>query len=457
MEQNQPSFLFASSFFVLFVGVMIVSMFLLQTDPHMPLIVSLVLILGAAKRLGYKWEQLEEGLLTGIQTGIKPMLILMLVGVVIAVWMMSGTVPTLLFYGLQLISPEWFAVSALTVCIFVSTFTGSSFTTIGTIGVAMMGIGAALGVNPALAAGAIICGACFGDKMSPLSDTTNFAPGIVGVELFAHIRHLLWTTVPALAITYLLFLFLGQGGSGDLPNVSAMLSSLEASFTVSALALLSPLLVVVLAAKRYPVLPVLVAGIVTGLLTAMFLQGEYSLGSVFNVMQSGFERETGNELIDEIVQAGGLQSMMWSISLIFIALALGGVAQKIGLIESLFQHLSRFLSKRGHLIASTAAGSISVNLMTGEQYLSILLPGKTFQSYYEKLGLQMKNLSRTLEDAGTLVNPLIPWGVSGAFFAQTLGVPVVDYLPYAFFLFLSPVFTLVYGYTGIGMGREAQN
>ncbi|WP_078391342.1 Na+/H+ antiporter NhaC [Shouchella patagoniensis] len=443
--------LMAILYFIVFILIMVGGMFIIQAPPHMLILIALTVTIIWGRFLGITYSDLETAAINGVRAGVQPILILMLVGVVIAVWMMSGTVPTLLFYGVQLLSPEWFAISALTVCIVVSTFTGSSFTTIGTVGVALMGIGIALDVPAPLVAGAIVSGACFGDKMSPLSDTTNFAPAVAGVNLFTHIRHLMWTTIPALTLTYLLFLFIGRGEASGHSDIPAVLSALDSSFVISWLALTPPVIVVILVKLRFPVLPVLVAGIVAGILVSFFVQGQQSLSTIFNALQSGLDVSTGSEMVDEIIQTGGLESMMFAVSLIIFALALGGVVQKIGVIEALFVNAERILLKRGHLIASTAAASIGVNVTTGEQYLSILLPGQFFKQHYKKAGEPMKNLSRTLEDAGTLVNPLIPWGVSGAFYAESLGVSVVEYAPYAFFLFLSPILTIIFGYAGIGV------
>ncbi|AIC94289.1 Na+/H+ antiporter NhaC [Shouchella lehensis] len=442
----------------LMMALIITSMTAFQAEPHIPLLICLVVVSIIGLFLNIKWDQLEKAMIKGVTDGTKAIIILSLVGIVIAVWMMSGTVPTILFYGLTFITPEWFAVSALMICMIVSSFTGSSFTTIGSVGVAMMGIGLALGVNPAMAAGAIICGACFGDKMSPLSDTTNLASGVTGVDLFVHIRHLMWTTIPSFIITLIIFFFIGRSYSTTtIEGIQEMLTTLDASFSISFLTLLSPLIVVILAFIRFPTVPALVVGILTGLLTVGLVQGNWLISEWFTVVQHGFILETGNDAINAIVDAGGLQSMMWSISLVIIALLLGSLIQRIGLIDGLLEFFRSFLSNRGNLIGATAASSISVNALTGEQYLSILLPSKAFEMHYERLNIAKKNLSRTLEDAGTLVNPLIPWGVSGAFFASTLGVAVMDYIPFAFFLFLSPILTVLFGYLGIGVGKSTES
>ncbi|WP_261129465.1 Na+/H+ antiporter NhaC [Bacillus sp. Marseille-Q3570] len=452
--KNNVMFSFIS--LILLVGIILYSMLILKTEPHIPLLLSLVSIAFLAKGFGYKWEQMEKGLIDGIIVGIKPVLILMVIGMLIGTWMMSGTVPTMLYYGIDFIKPHWFTISALLVTIIVSSFTGSSFTTIGTVGVALMGLSASLGIHPGLAAGSIICGACFGDKMSPLSDTTNFAPAVAGVGLFNHIKHMMWTTIPALLITIVIFLSMGTGADGvdGLNSIKQVQENLTQSFNISGWTLLSPLVVIVLALMRFPTIPALIVGVITGIITILFVQGQSSGAAIFTMLQNGVEMETGGKTVDEIVNRGGIQSMMWSVSLIWIALALGGLVRALGILETFVRLMERKIKSRGNIIATTAVSSIGVNVFTGEQYLSILIPGQSFKPHFEKQQLDLRNLSRTLEDAGTLVNPLIPWGVSGAFFASTLGVDVISYLPYVFFLFLSPLFTILLGYTGIGIGKK---
>ncbi len=431
--------------------------FLLKLEPHIPLAAAAALLAGTGVLLGIPREKMKQGMVNGIMAGIMPIIILGLIGMLIGAWMLSGTVPVLLAAGFDVLHPSWFLTSALFISILVSTFTGSAFTTVGTVGVALLGIAAVLGIEPALAAGAVISGAAFGDKMSPLSDTTNFASGIAGVDLNEHIRHMLWTTLPALIVTAGFFVVMGDhsaAGTG-LQDIKAATAALDAHFNLSYWALLSPILVMVMAMKRVLTITVLLTGIGTALLTAVFLQ-HAALNEAFSVLQQGYKADTGNEIIDGIVNRGGLQSMMWPISLIMIALAFGGMLQEIGVIEKAMAGAVSKMKRNGDLIAATAGSSIGVNLMTGEQYLSILLPGQTFQPLFAERGVAEKNLSRTLEDAGTLINPLIPWGVSGAFFASTLGVPVAAYAPFAVFLYLSPVFSILLGYSGIGFPKTSK-
>ena len=415
-----------------------------KAEPHLAILSSLIFVTVYAAFRGFGYETLEQHMINGIREAIKPILIMLLVGMTIAVWMMSGAVPTLLHFGLETLSATWFAPSALIITMIVSTFTGSSFTTIGTVGVALMGIAVALGVNPALAAGAIISGACFGDKMSPLSDTTNFAPGIVNVSVFDHIRFMMGTTVPAITITFILFFIFGQGnGAIDAATIGSTQQELTRLFTLSPWTLLSPLLVMILALRKTPVVPTLIAGILSGLLLTGLTQGNWNVGQWMSVIQNGLKMESDNKTVTSIISKGGLQSMMWSVSLVMLALAFGGVLRGIGVIDVIIEKTVSKLKRDGSIISSAALASIGVNIMAGEQYLSILLPGQAFKKIFEERSIDLRFLSRALEDGGTLVNPLIPWGVSGAFFASTLGVPVTAYVPFAFFLLLSPFFTFL--------------
>jgi len=437
---------FSKSIFliVLILALLFVSIFLLKSEPHLPLLAATVGTATMLRLFGFPWKKLESAIIQGIQTAIIPILILSLIGILIAVWMMSGTVPTILYYGMDYIKPQFFAVSALYVTIIVSMFTGSSFTTVSTVGVAFMGIALTTGISPTLAAGAIICGACFGDKMSPLSDTTNFAPAVAGVSIFTHIRNMMYTTIPALIITTVFFVFAPKPEAMDLSSIQQIKLALQEGFQIHWLTLMSPIAVIACSFKRVSIIPTLVIGIVTGLLVTAFVQHQTAIDVWFSVMQSGYNSSIANETVASIVNRGGLQSMMWSVSLILIALSLGGLLQHCGVIDAFFRKVIQPLKRSSAIVLMTGASSIAVNGMTGEQYLSILLPGQMFKDEYNRRGIPAKTLSRTLEDCGTLVNPLIPWGVSGAFFAATLGVPVIEYLPYATFLWMSPIITFAY-------------
>jgi NhaC family Na+:H+ antiporter len=421
-----------------------VSLLFWKTEPHIPLLAATVAAALLLRCFGIRWAQMETSMLQGIQSAVIPMLILSLIGILIGVWMLSGTVPTILSYGIAYIQPQYFTISALFLTVIVSALTGSSFTTVSTVGVALMGIAAALGIDPYITAGAVICGACFGDKMSPLSDTTTFAAAVADVPLFTHVRSMARTSIPALLISAVCFFLWESGGEADLHQIEAIQQELNRHFTIHWLTLLSPLTVVVCSIKRKPILPTLVAGIVTGLLVAALVQQETSPARWFQVMQHGFQEEFANQTVASIVNRGGLLSMTWSLSLILIALALGGLLQHCGVFTSLFHAWMTRVKRGGQVIWLAGSSSILVNGLTGEQYLSIVLPGQMFRTEFERRGLERRLLSRTLEDCGTLVNPLIPWGVSGAFFTSTLHIATVEYLPYALFLWLSPLLTFAY-------------
>ncbi|MGD6818055.1 Na+/H+ antiporter NhaC [Metabacillus sp. 84] len=429
-------------------GTIFTCLFFIKTEPHLPLFLCLVFLalFGTAK--GTKWKDLEQGIAGGIQNGIQPILILSLIGMLIAAWMFSGTIPTVIHFSLSVIEPQFLLLTGLICCMIVSILVGSSFTTVSTVGVALMGIAAASGIPLEWAAGAVICGACFGDKMSPMSDTTNFAAGVASVSIVEHIRHMSKTTIPAILITVVIFFIMGRSltinpaGSGEMQEI---MRTIVSTVTIGWFTLLSPIGVIILAVMRKPIIPTLIFGIATAGMTGIF-SGNGEFGQFLGVLQNGTKFDISNEQAASILNRGGLQSMMWSVSLIMIAFALGGLMDRLGVIRALMNGLIQKVKTRGQLIASTAASSVSVNLATGEQYMSILIPGQSLKALYEKLNYPGRYMSRTLEDAGTLVNPLIPWGVSGAFFAQSLGVDVIQYLPFAFFLYLSPIFTIVFGF-----------
>ncbi|UGB31584.1 Na+/H+ antiporter NhaC [Metabacillus sp. B2-18] len=450
MNDQIKNFTFQQSLLILLLvlATIFASLFVLKTEPHIALLICLVLISIIGLLNKFKWKALETGIVQGIQNGIQPIIILALIGVLIGAWMSSGTIPTVMVYALTVINPEYLLMTSLFSCMVISSLVGSSFTTVSTIGVALMGAGMAAGLPIEWVAGAIISGACFGDKMSPMSDTTNFASGVSSVDLFTHIKHMTFTTLPSILIAALIFFILGRITPIDFTSIDDMknmISIIESQVNISFITLFSPLIVIILAIKRVAVIPSLVIGIITAGITAIVFQG-LMLNEFLTVLQNGTSYSIENEQVSNMLNRGGLQSMMWSISLILIAFAFGGLLNTLSIIPTLLNGLIERIQSKGQLILSTAASSFGVNLLTGEQYLSILIPGQTFKGLYDKIKLDRKYLSRTLEDAGTLLNPLIPWGVSGAFFAQTLGVPVLAFLPFAFFLYLSPIFTVIYGF-----------
>jgi len=428
--------------------------FEVEGEVHIPLILGALVAAGMAMwRLGYTWRDIEEGIVSTISGTMQAILILAIIGMIIGTWILGGIVPTLIYYGLQILSPGLFLVAACLLCSVVSLATGSSWTTAGTVGIALMGVAAGLGVPAPMAAGAIISGAYFGDKMSPLSDTTNLAPAMAGAKLFDHVSHMVYTTGTSLVIALVGFGILGARFAGkelDVANINSILDLMRNNFNINPLLLIVPILVIIMVAKRVPAIPGLFIGTLLGGLAAMIFQGA-SFAGVMDAMQNGVSSETGNEILDTLLTRGGYQSMMWTISLILAALTFGGILEKTGMLESIGKVILRYAKSTGSLVTATVITSIITNIMAGDQYLSIVLPGKMYKDEFRKRGLAPRNLSRCLEDAGTLTSPLVPWNTCGATMSTYLGVPTIEYLPYAFLNLVNPIVSIVFGFTGITM------
>lgn len=423
-------------------------------DVHIPLILgALIAAIVAVWRLGYTWGDIEEGIISTISGTMQAIIILAIIGMIIGTWILGGIVPTLIYYGLQILSPGFFLVAACLLCAVVSLASGSSWTTAGTVGIALMGVAAGLGVPASMAAGAIISGAYFGDKMSPLSDTTNLAPAMAGATLFDHVRHMFYTTGVSLIIALVGFAIIGASFAGrelDASNINSILELMKSNFNLNPLLLLVPVIVIVMVAKKVPAIPGLFVGTLLGGLAAILFQGS-SLANVIDAMQNGVVSETGNEILDALLTRGGYQSMMWTISLILAALTFGGILEKTGMLESIGKVVLRFANSTGSLVTATILTSIITNVVAGDQYLSLVLPGKMYKDEFHKRGLAPRNLSRCLEDAGTLTSPLIPWNTCGATMQTYLGVSTIEYLPYCFLNLVNPILSIVFGFTGITM------
>lgn len=417
-------------------------------------------------RMGYKWKDMQDAMVHGVSLSMGAIFILLVVGSLIGTWIMAGIVPTMIFLGLQILNPSIFFVACCIICALVAVATGSSWTTVSTVGIALVGIAGAFQLNLGMAAGAIVSGAYFGDKLSPLSDTTNLAPAMVGTELFTHIRHMLWTTVPSITLALILFAILGlvsgpaQGGDAGL---DAMLVALEGSFNVSWYMLLPVGIVLFVIYKKMPAFPALLLGALLGGVVAMIFQQEVVLTYVgqtelprFFALLKGFwmamfgeyVASTGNAGLDDLLTRGGMSSMLPTIWLVISAMMFGAVMEKTGMLNVLAQHILSMVKSTGGLIVSTLSTAIGMNIVAGDQYISIVVPGRMFRAEFEKRKLHPKNLSRALEDSGTLTSALIPWNTCGAFMASALGVPTLVYMPYAFFNYFNPVISAVYGFTG---------
>ena len=441
----------ASLFVLLFLFVaMGISVLWLSIPVHVTLILTILVAAIVAMRSGYTWKEIQDAMLYGADLAMLPMLILMIIGVVIGTWVASGTIQTLIYYGLLILRPSYFLLAAAVIVGIASLATGSSYTSGGTVGVAMMGIGMGLGVPPAMTAGAVISGAIIGDKMSPLSDSTNLASAVGEADLFDHIKSMMYTTGPAFGIALVLYLVMGffvVEGSADTSQVDLILVTLKDSFAINPVLLLPPVLVIVLAVMKFPSLPTMILASLLAAVLAMIYQGA-TVTSITNVMNYGFSADTGNAMVDKLVSRGGLQSMMWTVSLGFIGVGLGGILEKTRMLESFLGRLASLITKTGGLVATTVVSAIILNLATASQYMAIIITGRMVIPEYRKKKLQPRVLSRTLEDAGTVFSPMVPWGLCGVFFTGALGVPTVQYFPFVFLALLVPIVAVIYGYTG---------
>lgn len=428
-----------------------------NVDPHIPLILSTgVAALIGVFRLGYKWSELEEGILQTITMALQALLILLIVGTLIGTWILGGVVPSMIFWGLKILSPGIFLVATLLICSIVSVATGSSWTTAGTVGIALLGIGQTLGIPSPVIAGAIISGAYFGDKMSPLSDTTNLAPAMAGANLFDHIRHMVYTTGPAYLISVILYAFIGMkyaGQSLDTTQIDIIKETLVSNFsTLSPILMLAPVAVIVMVILKVPAIPALLTGTLLGGLFAMIFQGA-NFGDVMTAMHYGYESHTGIVSVDELLTRGGLDNMLWTVSLIICALSFGGILEKTGMLETIARNILKFAKGTFGLVLATIITCIMTNIVTGDQYLGIVMPGRMYKDEYKNRGLAAKNLSRAIEDSATVTSALIPWTTCGSYMIATLGLNPMAYLPYAFLNILTPVVSLVLAATGWTMTK----
>lgn len=416
-------------------------------------------------RNGYTWAALEKGIVHGISLALGAILILLVVGSLIGSWILAGIVPTMIYYGLSLLTPALFFAAACLICCVVSLATGSSWTTAGTVGVALIGIAAAQNLNPGLAAGAVVSGAYFGDKMSPLSDTTNLAPAMAGTDLFTHIRHMAWTTTPSITIAVILFAVIGLNAAAptQTAGVEVIQQALRAQFEIGPHLLIPMVIVLGLVIMKMPAFPALLIGALVGCLFAVIFQQQAVLTYVAQPELSrgaalvkgawmslfdGFKLTSGNVALDDLLSRGGMSSMLSTVWLIVAAMMFGAVMETTGMLQRLAASILTTVSGAGSLIAATLVTSFGMNVVASDQYIAIVLPGRMFRAEYKRRGLHPKNLSRALEDAGTLTSPLVPWNTCGAFMATTLGVATFTYAPYAFFNLINPVVSAIYGFTG---------
>lgn len=421
--------------------------------------VAVVILIGMKN--GHSWESMEKGMLNGIQLSLKPILILFLVGALIGVWILSGTVPYLILLGMNIISPDWFYAAVCLICAIVSLCIGSSWTVAGTIGIAAIGAAQALDLSLSITAGAIISGAYFGDKMSPLSDSTNLTAAATETNLFDHIKHMMWTSIPAILIALIGYsLIPGADGASSTTQMQELTTNLNALFDLSIWCLLPPLVLLLMSLRRLPPLPTLTAGLVAGILVILILQPDASrsnapagselalLTGLWVSMFDGYTAEVTHVASRDLLHRGGMISMLNTVWLIICAMAFGGVMEASGILQKLINSMLKSVRGVTGLIVSTMGTSFATNILAADQYIAIVMPGRIYSKPFNDAGLKSQNLSRALEDSGTMTSALIPWNTCGAFMATTLGVATLAYLPFCFFNLLSPLISIIYAVTG---------
>ena len=429
---------------------------LLGTSAHIPLVLSAAVatIIGVAS--GYSWKEIESGMSETIKASAPAVLIMLIIGMVIGTWMLGGVVPTMIYYGLTWLSPKIFLTASALLCTMVSLFTGSSWTTMGTVGVALVGVGDGLGVPLGMTVGAIISGAYFGDKMSPLSDTTNLAPAMAGTDIFSHIKHMMYTTTPSYIAALLLYTVLGftvvGESSTDMATVSLYMETLADSFNISPVMLVPPLCVILMVIFKVPAIPGLIGVAALGGIFALLFQGA-SLSAVLGAMYTGVSMDTGVEAINKLVNRGGLSSMLDTVALILIALAFAGIVERTGMVHSIVEKILSHAKSDKAMMTTAVFSTLFTNFATGVQYVALVLPGRMFRQTFRDRNLHPKNLSRILEDVGTLCAPFCPWSTDGAFILGTLGCATGAYAPFMFFAMLNPIMSLICIWTGWSIER----
>lgn len=473
-EYKKPSLLQSFIPIIVLVGLLAVNVLLVYGDDalgganQMALLFAGTVAGGIAIYNGFNWKDVLNGITKSITSALPALIILLLIGALAGTWMLSGVVPAMIYYGLDLLNPTIFLVASCLICSIVSIATGSSWSTVATVGVALMGIGKALGFADGLIAGAIISGAYFGDKMSPLSDTTNLAPAMAGTDLITHIKYMALTTVPSIVITLIIFLVIGffYNGGGGVSEIGELRAAIASKINITPWLFIVPVSVIVLIIKKVPAIPALFIGSLLGGVFAIIFQPDLLLSlseetnffkasykSVIDAMTTDIAVVTENGTVNELLSSGGMYGMLNTIWLIICAMIFGGIMEKCGMLKRITQSIIKLAKSTGSLIATTAASCMVFNVTASDQYLAIVVPGRMFAEEYRDRELHPKVLSRTLEDSGTVTSALVPWNTCGAYHSKMLGVATGDYVMFCFFNLISPIMTIIFGYLGIKIAK----
>ena len=425
--------------------IMFISIIKYEESPHIPMLIGVLIASLVALKIGYTWKFIENSMIKGISQAMQSIIILAIIGVLIGVWILAGVVPTMIYYGLMILKPSIFLVATVLITSITSLATGTSWGTAGTMGIALMGIASGLGIPAPVTAGAVLSGAYFGDKMSPLSDTTNLAPAMAGTDVFTHIKSMAKPTLITYGLTLLIFGFLSakyRGASADLSNVNIIANGLKETFTISPVLLLAPLVVIISIAKKLPAVPGIALGIIIAAILGPIYQG-INFGDILSAGLNGYVSNTGLEAVDQLLTTGGLNNMMSSISLTIIAMMFGGIAEETGILEAIVKKFLHRVQSVVGLVISTILTCVFTNASMPEQYISIVVPGRMFKNEYKERNLDPTLLSSTLESGGTVTSAMIPWNTCGTYMSTVLGVSTVHYLPFLFFNLLMPIVQVI--------------
>lgn len=444
-EVRKANFSEALFTFVSLTIIMFISIIKYEESPHIPMLIGVLIASLVALKIGYSWKFIENSMIKGISQAMQSIIILAIIGVLIGIWILAGVVPTMIYYGLMILKPSIFLVATVLITSITSLATGTSWGTAGTMGIALMGIASGLGIPAPVTAGAVLSGAYFGDKMSPLSDTTNLAPAMAGTDVFTHIKAMFKPTLLAYGLTLLIFGFLSlkyKGASADLSNVDVIAKGLKESFTISPVLLLAPLVVIISIAKKLPAVPGISLGIIIAAILGPIYQG-VNFGDILSAGLNGYVSNTGLEAVDKLLTTGGLNNMMSSISLTIIAMMFGGIAEETGILEAIVKKFLHKVKSVVGLVISTILTCFFTNATMPEQYISIVVPGRMFKNEYKDRKIDPRLLSSTLESGGTVTSAMIPWNTCGTYMSTVLGVSTVHYLPFLFFNLLMPLVQVI--------------
>lgn len=444
-EVRKANFAEALFTFVSLTIIMFISIIKYEESPHIPMLIGVLIASLVALKIGYSWKFIENSMIKGISQAMQSIIILSIIGVLIGIWILAGVVPTMIYYGLMILKPSIFLVATVLITSITSLATGTSWGTAGTMGIALMGIASGLGIPAPVTAGAVLSGAYFGDKMSPLSDTTNLAPAMAGTDVFTHIKAMFKPTLIAYGLTLLIFGFLSlkyKGASADLSNVDVIAKGLKESFTISPILLLAPLVVIISIAKKLPAVPGISIGIIIAAILGPIYQG-VNFGDILSAGLNGYVSNTGLEAVDKLLTTGGLNNMMSSISLTIIAMMFGGIAEETGILEAIVKKFLHRVQSVVGLVISTILTCFFTNATMPEQYISIVVPGRMFKNEYKDRKIDPRLLSSTLESGGTVTSAMIPWNTCGTYMSTVLGVSTVHYLPFLFFNLLMPLVQVI--------------